>query len=382
MMFNLDQESLMLQKTIREFVKKEVEPLAADTDRTHEFPQATFDKLAALGLTGIAIPEKWGGSGGRYLDLVILVEEIAKACASTAVIISVHTGLGCMSLNLYGSERLKEKYLRPLAAGEIVGAYALTESGAGSDAASIQCRAEISGDCFIVNGSKLFVTNGGVAQTYCTFVKTDSSQGPGKGITCLIIEKGTPGFTIGKPIEKMGINGSPTVELFFENCRVLRENVVGEVNGGFRVAMGLLDGGRITIAAQALGIGEGALEYTTRYIRERHQFNRPLAANQGVQFMVADMATDLDAARLMVFRAAWLKDQGLPHSKEAAMAKKMASDVCMQVCTDCVQLMGGYGYCREYPVERMMRDAKITQIYEGSNQIQRMIIARHILGKF
>jgi len=381
-MFQLDQESLMLQKTIREFVKKEIEPIAAQTDRTHEFPQVTFEKLAALGLTGVAIPEEWGGSGGRYLDLAILVEEIAKACASTAVIISVHTGLGCMSLNLYGSERIKEKYLRSLASGEIIGAYALTESGAGSDAASIQCKAERSGDYFIVNGSKLFVTNGGVAQTYCTFVKTEPSLGPGKGITCLIIEKGTPGFSIGKPIEKMGINGSPTVELFFENCRVPCENVVGEVNQGFRVAMGLLDGGRITIAAQGLGIGEGALEYTSRYIKERHQFSRPLASNQGVQFMVADMATDLDAARLLVFRAAWLKDQGLPHSKEAAMAKKMASDVCMKVCTDCVQLMGGYGYCREYPVERMMRDAKITQIYEGSNQIQRMIIARHVLGKY
>jgi len=380
--FQLSEESLMLRDMIRKFVKNEVEPLAAEIDREHRFPMETFKKLADLGLTGIPIPEEWGGAGGTYLDFAIFIEELAKACASTAVIMAVHTGLGCMSTYLYGTEKAKQKYLRALATGEIIGAYALTEPNAGSDAASIRCRAEDAGDHFIVNGSKIFITNGGYATTYCTFVKTDPSQPPGKGITCLIIEKDTPGFTMSKPVEKMGMNGSPTVELYFDNVKVPKENVLGEINNGFEVAMGLLDGGRITIAAQGLGIGEGALEYTINYIKERKQFGRPLAANQGVQFMVADMATALEAAQLLVYRAAWLKDNKLPHSKEASMAKKFATDTSMEVCTNCVQLMGGYGYCKEFPVERMMRDVKVTQIYEGSNQIQRMIIGRHVIGRF
>lgn len=382
MNFALSEESLMMRDMFRKFAKNEVEPLAAELDRTHQFPYEAFKKMADLGLTGLPIPEEWGGAGATYLDFAIFIEEIAKVCASTAVVMSVHTGLGCMSIYLYGSDRLKEKYLRPLAKGEIVGAYALTEPNAGSDAASLKCRAEDKGDHFIVNGSKIFITNGGIAQTYCTFVKTDPTAPPGKGITCLIIEKDTPGFTISKPVEKMGLHGDPTTELYFDNVKVPKENVLGEVNDGFKVAMGLLAGGRITIGAQGLGIGEGALEYTINYIKERHQFGRPLAANQGVQFMVADMAVALEAAQLLVYRAAWLKDQGLPHNKEASMAKRFATDTAMEVCTNCVQLMGGYGYCKEYPVERMMRDVKITQIYEGSNQIQRMIIAREVLGRF
>jgi len=380
--FKLSEESLMLRDMVRKFAQNEIEPIAARTDATHEFPMETFKKLAALGLTGIPIPEEWGGAGATYLDFAMFIEEIAKVCASTAVIMSVHTGLGCMSTWLYGSDRIKQKYLRALATGEIIGAYALTEPNAGSDAASLKCRAEDKGDYFVVNGSKIFITNGPYATTYCTFVKTDPTQGPGKGITCLIIEKGTPGFTFSKPVEKMGMNGSSTVELYFEDCKVPKENVLGEINDGFKVAMGLLAGGRITIAAQGLGIGEGALEFTTKYIKERYQFGRPLAANQGVQFMVADMATALEAAQLLVYRAAWLKDNGLPHNKEASMAKKFATDTSMEVCTNCVQLMGGYGYCKEFPVERMMRDVKITQIYEGSNQIQRMIIGREVIGKF
>jgi butyryl-CoA dehydrogenase len=286
-----------------------------------------------------------------------------------------------MSTYLYGSQRVKEKYLRPLATGEIVGAYALTEPNAGSDAAALKCKGEDNGNNFIINGSKIFITNGGIAQTYCTFVKTDPTQPEGKGITCLIIEKDTPGFTTSKPVEKMGLHGDPTTELYFENCKVPKENVLGEINDGYKVALGLLAGGRISIGAQGLGIGEGALEYTLKYIKEREQFGQPLAANQGVQFMVADMATDLDAAQLMVYRAAWLKENGMPHNKEASMAKKLATDTGMAVCTDCVQLMGGYGYCKEYPVERMMRDVKVTQIYEGSNQIQRMIIGKEVIGK-
>ncbi len=287
-----------------------------------------------------------------------------------------------MSTYLYGSQRTKEKYLKALATGEIIGAYALTEPNAGSDAASIKCKAEDKGDHFLLNGSKIFITNGGIATTYCTFVKTDPTQGSGKGITCLIVEKDTPGFSMSKPVDKMGMHGSPTVELYFDNCKVPKENVLGEINDGFKVAMGLLAGGRVTIAAQGLGIGEGALNFTTNYIKERKQFGKPLAANQGVQFMVADMATALDAAQLLIYRAAWLKDNNLPHSAQASMAKKFATDTAMEVCTNCVQLMGGYGYCSEFPIERMMRDVKITQIYEGSNQIQRMIIGRDFIGKF
>ncbi|MGI6434747.1 MAG: acyl-CoA dehydrogenase [Syntrophomonadaceae bacterium] len=380
--FALSDESLMMRDMFRKFAKNEVEPLAAELDKTHEFPMVTFKKMADLGLCGLPIPEEWGGAGATYLDYAIFVEELAKVCASTAVIMSVHTGLGCMSTWLYGTERLKQKYLRALATGEIVGAYALTEPNAGSDAGSIRCRAEDKGDHFLVNGSKIFITNGGVATTYCTFVKSDPTQGSGRGITCLAIEKDTPGFTMSKPVAKMGMNGSPTVELYFEDVKVPKENMLGVQDKGFEVAMGLLNGGRVTIAAQGLGIGEGALEYTINYIKERQQFGKPLAANQGVQFMVADMATALEAAQLLVYRAAWLKDNDLPHGKEASMAKKFATDTSMEVCTNCVQLMGGYGYCSEFPIERMMRDVKITQIYEGSNQIQRMIIGRQVIGKW
>ncbi|MEQ8200170.1 MAG: acyl-CoA dehydrogenase family protein [Syntrophomonadaceae bacterium] len=380
--FGLNEESSMMRDMFRKFAKNEIEPIAAETDKTHTFPMVTFKKMADLGLTGLPIPEEWGGAGASYLDFAIFIEEISKCCASTGVIMSVHTGLGCMSTWLYGGQRVKEKYLKALATGEIVGAYALTEPNAGSDAAAIKCKAEDKGDHFIINGSKIFITNGGIATTYCTFVKTDPTQGSGKGITCLQIEKDSPGFTMSKAVEKMGMNGSPTVELYFENVKVPKENMLGVQNDGFQVAMGLLAGGRITIAAQGLGIGEGALEFTNQYIKERMAFGKPLAANQGVQFMVADMATALDAAQLLIYRAAWLKDNKLPHNKEASMAKKFATDTAMEVCTNCVQLMGGYGYCSEFPVERMMRDCKITQIYEGSNQIQRMIIGREVIGRW
>lgn len=380
--FELSNETLMLRDMVWKFAQNQLVPLAPEIDKTHEFPMDTWTKMKDLGLTGFPIPEEWGGGGGTYLDFAIIVEELAKACASTAVITSVHTGLGCMSMYLYGSQYLKEKYLKKLATGEIIGAYALTEPNAGSDAASLKCRAENKGDHFLVNGSKIFITNGTVATTFCTFVKTDSTAPNGKGVTCLIIEKGIPGFTISKPVDKMGMHGSPTVELNFDNVKVPKENVLGEINNGFAVAMGLLAGGRITIGAQGLGIAEGALEYTANYIKERQQFGKPLAANQGVQFMIADMATKIDAAKMLIYRAAWLKDHQKPHNKEASMAKLFATDVAMEVTTNCVQLLGGYGYCSEYPIERMMRDAKITQIYEGSNQIQRMIIGREVIGRF
>ncbi len=379
--FRLSEETQALKDMVRNFAEKEIRPRAVKMDREHTFDLELFRKMAELGLTGIPIPEEWGGAGLGYLDYIVFIEEVARECGSTAVVMAVHVGLGANSLVQWGSQRLKEKYLRALATGEIIGAYALTEADAGSDAGALRCRAERSGDEFILNGAKTFITNGGIATTYNIFAKTDPSLPPGKGITCFVVEKGTPGFTIGKPMEKMGLNGSPTCELVFDNCRVPTENVVGEVDQGFQVAMGLLDGGRITIGAQALGIASGAFDYACNYVKERKQFGKPVGANQGIGWMVADMATALDAARLMVYRAAWLKDSKLPHAKEASMAKKLATDTGMEVCTDCVQLLGGYGYMSEYPVERAMRDVKVTQIYEGTNQIQRMIIARHVLGR-
>ncbi len=380
MHFQLNEEQQMFKNMIRKFCEKEVEPVAAELDREHRFPEDNFKKMAELGLTAIPIPEEYGGGGSDYLTFAIFCEELAKVCASTSVIMAVHTGLACMSIYLYGSERLKEKYLKPLAEGEIVGAYALSEPDAGSDAASIRLTAEDQGDHLVLNGSKVFITNGGVATTYCTFVKSDPEQPKGKGVTCLLVEKDTPGFTISKPVEKMGLHASPTCELYFDNCKVPKENILGEENQGFAVAMGLLEGGRISIGAQGVGIGEGALDYTLKYLKERHQFGKPLAAQQGLQFKVADMATALEAAQLLVYRAAWLKSSGLSHSKEASMAKKFATDTSMQVTTECVQLVGGYGYCKEAPVERMMRDVKGTQIYEGANEIQKLIIARELLS--
>jgi butyryl-CoA dehydrogenase len=280
---------------------------------------------------------------------------------------------------MFGTEEQKQKYLVPMAQGRMLGAYALTEPNSGSDAASLRLSAVDKGDHFVLNGSKIFITNGSYADVFITFVRTDPATKGAEGITCLIVEKNTPGLTISKPVEKMGLNGSVTCELYFENAIVPKENVLGRIGEGFKVAMQLLDGGRIAIGAQGLGIAEGAFEYTLNYIKQREQFGRPIAANQGIQWMVADMATEIEAAKLLVYRAAWLKNNGLPHSKEAAMAKKYATDTAMRVTTDCVQLLGGYGYTKEYPVERYMRDAKITQIYEGTNQIQRIVIARHLL---
>lgn len=382
MHFQLSEEQQMFKEMVQNFAKKEIAPIAAQTDAEHKFPLETIKKIGELGMAGIPIPEEWGGAGGDYLTFAIFCEELAKVCATTSVIMSVHTGLGCMSTYLYGSQYIKEKYLKDLSTGKIIGAYALTEPEAGSDAANLKLNAEDKGDHYIINGQKCFITNAGYATTYCTFVKSKPGQPRGKGITCLVVEKDTPGFSIGKPLEKMGMNGSVTTDLYFDNVKVSKKNILGEEHDGFKVAMGLLAGGRITIGAQALGIGEGALDFTKNYIKERKQFDKPLAAQQGVQFMVAEMATKLDAAQLLVYRAAWLKSNNLPHNKEASMAKFFASDTSMEVTTNCVQLMGGYGYCREFPVERMMRDCKITQIYEGSNQIQRMIIGREVIGQF
>lgn len=378
--FMLNEEQQMFKDIIRKFAQREIAPIAAETDRTHQFPLDTYRKLAELGLCGIPFPEEWGGAGGDYVTFAIFIEEIAKACPSTSVVLSVHTGLGCMSTYLFGNDAQKKKYLIPLCQGDMIGAFALTEPSSGSDAASLRTSAVRKGDRYVVNGSKIFITNGGYADMYVAFVRTDPSTKNYQGITCLIIDKDTPGLIIGKPEEKMGLNGSATVELTFDNMEVPVENRLLEEGKGFNVAMGLLNGGRIGIGAQGLGIAQGAFDLTLPYVKQREQFGRPLSANQGIQWMLADMATEIDAARLLVYRAAWLKDNNLSHGLEASMAKRYATDTAMKVTTDCVQLFGGYGYCREYQIERYMRDAKVTQIYEGTNQIQRLVIAKNLLG--
>ncbi len=376
---HLTEEHKMMQDTVRRLAQNEIAPRAAHYDKTHEFPWENIKKMSELGLMGVPIPEEWGGAGCDFLSYIITIEEISRACASTGVILAVHTSVGTMPILLFGTGEQKKKYVPQMASGKIIGAFALTESGAGSDPASLSTTARLEGDHYIVNGSKIFITNGGTAGVYITFVRTEPGTKGYRGITCLVVESGTPGFRIGKTEEKMGLNASSTTELVFENAMVPRENLLGVEGDGFKVAMALLDGGRIGIGAQGLGIAQGAFDVALEYSRQRVQFGRPIIEHQAVGFMLADMATRIDAARLLVYRAAMLKDMGLPHSKEAAMAKMFATDAAMEVTTNAVQIMGGYGYCKEYPVERMMRDAKITQIYEGTNQIQRMVIAKKLM---
>lgn len=367
-----------LQKMVQEFVKKEIAPKAAHYDHTEEFPWDSIQKMAALGLLGIPIPEAYEGTELDTVSYMLTIEEISKACAATGAILAVHTSAGTMPILLFGTEAQKKKYIPPLATGEKVGAFALTEPGAGSDASRVTTTAVLDGDDYVLNGTKCFITNGGAAETYVVFASTDRTKGV-KGITGFIVEKGTPGFVIGKKEEKMGIRASSTTELIFENCRIPKENLLGKIGEGFKIAMVVLDGARIGIGAQAVGIAQGAYEEALQYAKVREQFGKPIAAQQAVSFMLADMAIEIEAARQLVYHAAALKDAGRPYGKEAAMAKTFASDVAVKVALDAVQIMGGYGYSREYPVERMLRDAKITQIYEGTNQIQRVVIAGHIL---
>ena len=367
-----------LQKMVQEFVKKEIAPNAAHYDHTEEFPWDSIQKMAALGLMGIPIPEAYEGTELDTVSYMLTIEEISKACAATGAILAVHTSAGTMPILLFGTEAQKLKYIPPLANGEKLGAFALTEPGAGSDASRVTTTAVLDGDDYVLNGTKCFITNGGAAETYVVFASTDRTKGV-KGITGFIVEKGTPGFVIGKKEEKMGIRASSTTELIFENCRIPKENLLGKIGEGFKIAMVVLDGARIGIGAQAVGIAQGAYEEALQYAKVREQFGKPIAAQQAVSFMLADMAIEIEAARQLVYHAAALKDAGQPYGKEAAMAKTFASDVAVKVALDAVQIMGGYGYSRDYPVERMLRDAKITQIYEGTNQIQRVVIAGHIL---
>ncbi|MCM3162412.1 acyl-CoA dehydrogenase [Metabacillus litoralis] len=375
MYFKLSEEHEMLRKTVRDFAKKEVEPTAAERDEQERFDMDIFRKMADLGLTGIPWSEEYGGIGSDYLAYVIAVEELSRVCASTGVTLSAHTSLAGWPLYKFGNEEQKQKYLKPMALGEKIGAYGLTEPGSGSDAGGMRTNAREDGDYYILNGSKIFITNGGIADIYIVFAVTDPSS-KSKGTTAFIVEKDFEGFSVGKKESKMGIRSSPTTEIMFEECKVPKENVLGEIGDGFKIAMMTLDGGRNGIAAQAVGIAQGALDAAIAYAKEREQFGKPIAAQQGISFKLADMATNIEAARLLTYQAAWLESEGLPYGKESAMSKLFAGDTAMKVTTEAVQVFGGYGYTKDYPVERFMRDAKITQIYEGTQEIQRLVISR------
>ncbi|MED2014536.1 acyl-CoA dehydrogenase AcdA [Bacillus wiedmannii] len=375
MHFKLSEEHEMIRKMVRDFAKNEVAPTAAERDEEERFDRALFDQMAELGLTGIPWPEEYGGIGSDYLAYVIAIEELSRVCASTSVTLSAHTSLAGWPIFKFGTEEQKQKFLRPMAEGTKIGAYGLTEPSSGSDAGGMRTTAKRDGDHYILNGSKIFITNGGIADIYVVFALTDP-ESKQRGTSAFIVESDTPGFSVGKKESKLGIRSSPTTEIMFEDCRIPVENLLGEEGQGFKVAMQTLDGGRNGIAAQAVGIAQGALDASVEYARERHQFGKPIAAQQGIGFKLADMATDVEAARLLTYQAAWLESEGLPYGKESAMSKVFAGDTAMKVTTEAVQVFGGYGYTKDYPVERYMRDAKITQIYEGTQEIQRLVISR------
>ena len=382
MNFTLSKEHEMARTLFREFAEKEVKPLAQEVDETEVFPRETVEKMAKLGFMGIPVPKEYGGQGCDALTYAMCVEELSKVCGTTGVIVSAHTSLCCDPILTYGTEEQKQKYLVPLAKGEKLGAFGLTEPGAGTDAQGQQTKAVLDGDEWVLNGSKCFITNGNEADVYVIFAITGVVEKRGrlsKEISAFIVEKGTPGFTFGTKEKKMGIRGSSTYELIFTDCRIPKENLLGQQGKGFAIAMHTLDGGRIGIASQALGLAEGALETTINYVKERKQFGKAIGAFQNTQFQLADMATKCEAAQLLVYKAAVAKNTQKVYSVEAAMAKLYAAEVAMEVTTKAVQLHGGYGYIREYDVERMMRDAKITEIYEGTSEVQRMVISGNIL---
>ena len=385
--FMLDKQHEMVRTLFKEFSEKEVKPLAQEVDETEVFPRVTVEKMAKAGFMGIPIPKEYGGQGADVLTYAMCVEELSKVCGTTGVIVSAHTSLCCDPILTFGTEEQKQKYLVPLAKGEKLGAFGLTEPGAGTDAQGQQTKAVLEGDEWVLNGSKIFITNGKEADVYVIFAVTGMIEKRGKmmkEISAFIVEKGTPGFTFGTKEKKMGIRGSSTYELIFTDCRIPKENMLGAQGKGFNIAMHTLDGGRIGIAAQALGLAEGALDRTIEYVKERKQFGRAIGAFQNTQFQLADMATKTKAAQLMVYAAACKKDEytknpKVSYSVEAAQAKLCAAEVAMEVTTKAVQLHGGYGYIREYDVERMMRDAKITEIYEGTSEVQRMVISANLL---
>ena len=380
MNFQLTKEQEFVRKMVREFAETEVEPIAAEIDKEHRFPVETVEKMAKYGLLGVPFPTEYGGAGGDHISYAITVEELSRKCASTGVICSAHTSLCCWPIFAWGTEEQKRKYLPDLLAGKTLGAFGLTEPNAGTDASGQQTRAEDKGDHWLLNGAKVFITNGGYADVFVVMAMTDKSKG-NHGISSFIVEKGDEGFSIGKTEDKMGICASSTTELIFQNCKIPKDRLLGEVGQGFKVAMSTLDGGRIGIASQALGIAQGALDVTLDYMKARKQFGKSLSKFQALQFTVAELATEIEAARLLIYKAADMKDKHLAYGPAAAMAKLFAAETAMHVTTKCVQLHGGYGYTKDYPVERMMRDAKITEIYEGTSEVQKMVISAAVFAK-
>ncbi len=376
--FQLSEEQLMVRQTAREFAEKEIKPRAAEVDASGEFPMEIIEKLARLNFLGITVPDQYGGGGLDAISYAIVIEEISRACASTGIIVSVNNSLVCEPILQYGTEFHKKKYLPDLASGKKLGCFALTEPEAGSDASNLKTTAVLKGDHYILNGNKLFITNGREAAVALVFAMTDKSLGY-KGISTFIVERGFPGYSIGKVHQKLGINASGQCELYFEDCMVPKENLLGGEGGGFKLALVTLDEGRIGIAAQAVGIAQACLDECLKYSKERVQFGQPIAKFQAIQWMLADMATEIEAARLLTYRASFLKDKGQRFTTEAAMAKLLASETAMKATTKGIQIHGGYGYMKEYPMERFFRDAKITEIYEGTNEIQRLVIASNIL---
>jgi len=378
MNLELTEEQKLLQKTVREFAESEVKPLAKELDETGRFPRDTFKKAAELGLTGIALPEAEGGAGFDHVAYSIVIEEISRCCASTGVILSVQNSLYCDPIHRFGNEEQKKKFLLPFARGEKIGCYALTEPQAGSNAAALQTRALKKGDKYVINGTKAWITNGGAADAAIVYVNTDPPKGE-KGITAIVVEKGTPGFKVGKEEKKLGINATACCELVFTDCEVPAVNRIGNEGEGYKVALSTLDGGRIGIGAQATGIAQGAFEAAVAWSQERMAFGHPISQFQAIQFMLADMSTEIDAARLLVRKAAWKQDTGGRFSMDAAIAKLFASEMATRVTHKAIQIHGGYGYSREYPVERAYRDARITEIYEGTSEIQRLVISSWVL---
>ena len=381
MNLNLTEEQQLIQRAVREFAETEIKPLARELDETGHFPLETFRKAAALGLTGVAVPESEGGAGFDHISYTIVIEEISRVCASTGVILSVQNSLYCDPIHRFGNKYQKKKFLLPFARGEKIGCYALTEPQAGSNAAALTTRAVQKGDRYIINGAKSWITNGGAADAAIVYVSTDPSRGK-RGITALLVERGTPGFKVGKEEKKLGINATACTELSFTDCEVPVDNRIGNEGEGYRVALSTLDAGRIGIGAQATGIAQGALEQAVAYAKQRQAFGHPIADFQAIQFMLADMATEIDAARLLVRKAAWKQDTGARFSMEASIAKLFASETATRVTHKAIQVQGVNGYSREYPVERMYRDARITEIYEGTSEIQRLLIATGLLKSY
>ncbi len=376
--FKFTEEHQLIKQTVRDFAEKEIAPRAEDIDATDQFPKDIFKRMGALGILGIPFGENYGGSGGDYLSLLIALEEIARVSGSVAIILDAHTSLCCEPIYLFGTEEQKKKYLPSLLSGEKIGAFGLTEPQAGSDAGATRTRAVHDGNEWVISGQKQFITNGSLADVLVVTAKTDPDKGT-RGISSFIIEKGTAGFQPGRDEKKMGLKGSVTSQLFFENCRIPVGNLLGKENEGYKQFLTTLDAGRLAISAMAVGLAQGAFDRAVAYAKEREQFNQPIAQFQAIQWMIADMATEIDAARLMVHRAAWLKGQEVPFSKEASMAKLFCTEMSERVCYKAIQIHGGYGYVRDYAVERMYRDQRLCAIGEGTNEIQRLVIARQVL---